>query len=231
MIFTGNYILAEKIDGPANVHDTIEGNILFEINDNVEVETTQTINKLLIVKVYIILPEDVQNKMIPKGTKLYDEKYNFIGKAINDIPYNGYFISKGVQLTSIQGYIHSCNIREESIVENQIEKIINRNNILRLNDFKTHIVSFDYYFDDQFGWTDTYIYYESTIHDPSPGDRVRLFFENNMLIGIIHYRKIDKPKHFKFINKYYSLLVPDYVSDETMNKVIILYDDFLISVD
>ena len=35
----------ERIDGPANIRDKINGKVLFTINDNILVETTPTENK------------------------------------------------------------------------------------------------------------------------------------------------------------------------------------------
>ena len=39
--------VGERINGPANIRDTVNGNVLFSLNDGVLIETSPAINKWL----------------------------------------------------------------------------------------------------------------------------------------------------------------------------------------
>lgn len=71
----------------------------------------------------------------------------------------------------------------------------NKNN-LTFNIFKNHMAEFQYTDGLKIPGYDnlsTYMTYENTIDDPSPLDRIRLLFENDRLVAIVHSRELNLP--------------------------------------
>jgi len=226
------FVIGEKIDGPANVRDSINGKVLFVLEDNIEVESEEIQNGWYFIGLEVRLPSNWDKWYFPKGYELYDEEGNHLGKSLQDIELYTRRIGKDCELTVLKGFTFKSNIRPLSIVEKQLEKIIIDNEELVLNTFKSHIANNNYRSDSQFQWIETYILYETWLEDPSPGDRIRLIFENNMLIGIIHTRAINSKNH-KSIQilgdwKLMSFLEP---KDAKNKKLITQYRSFLNSVD
>lgn len=79
-------VLGERIDGPANIRDTVNGKILFTLNDNVVVETTPTQNKWLVAGVFVMLtPKQIEDFRIMPGTDLISTDKNVIGKTLDTV--------------------------------------------------------------------------------------------------------------------------------------------------
>lgn len=180
---TGN---AEIIDGPANVRDEINGKLLFSLKNGVEVECEEVINDWHPIGFTAKVPEDLKDWTLPEGFKLYSYDGKYIGKTLASVK----FSAMDGNCAILSGYTYKLNIVDSSRIEFKIENIIIPDKQMKLSDFNKHIKKNDYKADNQFSWGMTYIYYETWITDLSPGARIRLIFENNNLIGIIHTRKL-----------------------------------------
>jgi hypothetical protein len=200
MLITSIFTFAERIDGPANIRQEIKGEIIFTINDNIEVDIGELKNDWYELVVSLTLTEEqFESSLIKKGEKLYNGKGE-IGVALKDLSLNSKYSGGGAPGVpkwygvDIYGYTFKGNIRPESIVEPVISKLIesNRQNLTILI-FRKHM--------DYFGYVDglkikdldkydTYMIYESILDDISPLDRIRLIFEGEKLIAIVHSRDL-----------------------------------------
>ena len=225
---------AEKIDGPANIRSGPNDILLFSLNDLVEVECTVFKNNWCKVMIRISLTDaDIfDNCYVKEGTTLFDWNGNEIGKTLNKVEFLGYSLKEDKKRIELQGYTHISNIKTNSIVENDLIQLASKKTHLNYTDLKEHISNFNYYKDKQFSGYMTYNYYESGIEDPSPGDRIRLFFKGNRLISIVHTRKLDLPNmNDNNVIWGYKMLTSDDIDINKKNKIIDLYKDFIKSVD
>lgn len=191
-------MISDRIDGPANIRDTINGKkILFSLDDNLIVECTEIKNDWQIVGLYVKL-DSIQNnsfKFIP-GDTLYNSDGFKIGITISETEIWMTGEDKGEFYGLIVGYTHKQNIKVESVIENVIVEIINSNkNEITIDDLKTLIETFKLetcsptsMADENGKW---YFQWDNSIDDPSPQDRITLIIEDNKLIGIVHARKIN----------------------------------------
>jgi hypothetical protein len=201
ILLTSTSIFAERIDGPANIRQEIKGEVIFSINDNVEVDIGDLKNDWYELVVSLTLTErQFELDIIKKGEKLFNGKGQEIGVALKDLRISSKYSGGGAPGVpkwygvDIYGYTFKGNIKPESIVEPVISKIIESNRLnLTLPIFKAHM--------DYFGYVeglkikdlnkyDTYMIYESILDDISPLDRVRLIFEGDKLIAIVHSREL-----------------------------------------
>tara|TARA_B100000508_G_C11397188_1_gene246389 strand:- start:123 stop:809 length:687 start_codon:yes stop_codon:yes gene_type:complete len=223
------FSFGEVIDGPANIRDTINGKLLFSLNDGTEVESTEEKNNWHEIGLIVRIPKTHEGWTIPKDYDLFTLDGTHIGKTISEVDIG---MKQDDNAALIMGYTFKGNIKDSSKVEVIIENMLNFKNTLYLADFKNHLSQFDYQDDDQFSWGNTYIYYESWIADPSPGARVRLIFDNKKLIGLIHTREIKLSNYDNYkILWDYKLLTNLSQDDERIDKIINDYIDFLHSVD
>lgn len=200
ILLTSTFSFAERIDGPANIRQEARGEVIFTLNDNVDVDIGELKNDWYELVVSLILMEkQFESGLIKKGEKLYSGKGE-IGVALKDLKLSSKYSGGGAPGVpkwygvDIYGYTFKGNIKPESIVEPAISKLIesNRQN-LSIQTFKKHM--------DYFGYVDglkikdleeydTYMIYESILDDISPLDRIRLIFEDENLIAVVHSRDL-----------------------------------------
>ena len=199
MLFLSIDLSAEMINGAANIRVEPQKDVIVSLNDSVEVRCTELRDNWYEIVFTIKVSEGV--KQIKKGEKLIDFDGNVIGIAINDIPLEtcSFWSSGGAPGNpkrfgiDIYGYAYKNNIYIWSIPENPLNQIIleNKDN-LTLATFNKFINDF------KFGkhgllkclapTLTEYMIYENDIEDPSPIDRIRLIFEEQKLIAIVHSR-------------------------------------------
>ena len=205
ILFISISMFAERIDGPANIRTGKNGVKLLTLFDNVEIDCTEPVNDWyqIGISIQIDLEQYEKVKPIEKGDTLKNWRNEIIGIALIDIPDSiSYIWSSGGAPGNpkrfgmeIFGSTFKSNIRPESIVEPVLKTIIEDNNgSLTLEKFRSHMTIFKY--QDGLGIPDyekltTYMVYENAIDDPSPLDRVRLIFEGNNLIAIVHSRELE----------------------------------------
>lgn len=205
---------AEMINGPANIRLEPQKDIIVSLYDSVEVRCTELRDNWYQIVFTIKVSEDVfeNQKDIKKGEKLIDFDGNIIGIAINDIPLttSSSWSSGGAPGNpkrcgmDIYGYTHNDNIYNWSIPENPLNKIIFENkNSLTLKTLNKFINDFKF---ENYGLLKNlapslteYMIYENDIDDPSPIDRIRLIFEGQKLIAIVHSRNLNTTD-FKTVN-------------------------------
>lgn len=194
-------VFAERIDGPANVRQTINGEVILSLNDNVKVDIGENKNGWYKIAISVTLTEEqFKNDILKRGAKLYNGRNEEIGVVLKDFSVSSTFSGGGAPGVpkwyggEIYAYTFKSNIRPESIVEPVISELINSNKTdLTLSVFKEHMKYFGYVDGLRIRDMDkykTYMIYESIIDDPSPLDRIRLVFENENLIAVIHSRAL-----------------------------------------
>ncbi len=189
-------IPGERIIGPANIRDTINGRVLFTLDDNISVECTEGKNNWHIVALDVrITPEELKNFKIAKGKTLLGIKGEKVGITINETPLWRSDENNGIRTGFIRGYTFKENIKPESIIENVLNKIIiEKGNEIFLNDLKGLIDSFQlkkYYNSSKTFEREWYDYGDNLIEDISPRDRITLIIENERLIGVVHSHQLN----------------------------------------
>jgi len=190
-------ILVERISGPANVRDAINGKILFNLDDNIKVECTEAKDNWLRVGLDALMNvTQSKNFKFQKGDTIFNshgEKIGIIKSDIQPLLNNKY---NGVETGFIAGYTNKANIKPESIIENVLTEIIeNKGNEVFINDLKRLIDSFQMRKctptsqpNENGEW---YYYGDNLLDDISPRDRITLIIENKKLIGVVHSHKLN----------------------------------------
>ncbi len=213
--------IGERINGPANVRDTIDGEILFTLNDNVWVESTLEENDWNIIGIMPTNPKsDFVNNHLKKGVKILVNG-EVIGETKKEVE-----VSMG-----LIGYTHKENIKTNTVIENALMNHFEKQKAKRnLEDFKNFITNFKLEQDDQFKGMSVYYNYESWIDDPSPMIRIGLVFKNEKLIAILHSRPltIEGTKDHKLDYAFDCLTFTD---TENSDEIIKTFNQFVNSVD
>lgn len=117
--------VGERINGPANIRDTINGNILFSLDDGVLIETSPIVNKWVKIGVYIKLaPEQIQAFKLEKNVSLFNEYGKSIGKTINPVEIT--MIEE--EIGYIEAYTHQDNLNMAFNPELELMKLLNSGN-------------------------------------------------------------------------------------------------------
>jgi hypothetical protein len=218
---------AELIDGPANFRDKPNGKVIFSLNNNVDVETSQhQKDGWYFAGVWVYLDRTaltyfyqgdviVGETKIRKGAKLYDIKNTEIGVAIEEISiWNCAFYDKKTNRyeLNIAGYTHPGNIRKDTAIERILENILNSTDDLSYNFLIKHIDAGCNEWPNDWAKNEPFkavIYPESVIDDLSPSARVALVFNKDQLAVILHQRpiKLQKYREVKQQPGYYSVII------------------------
>ncbi len=76
--------IGERINGPANIRDTVNGIVLFSLNDGVLIETSPAINKWVKIGVYVKLTgKQMEAFKLEKNIPLLNKAGKTIGKTIS----------------------------------------------------------------------------------------------------------------------------------------------------
>jgi hypothetical protein len=225
-----NPMLGERIDGPANLRKSINGKIIFSLNDNILVEATNPKNSWCEIGLYVqIGKEEQKNYYILPNKELKNEKGETIGKTIDTVEIG----ISNKNLGQIVAFSQSSNIKEKSIPEKQFLDQIKKNKQTK-SDFKNFMTTFNFekYDLNKTQNLEEYFIYENSLDDPSPQDRLTLLFENDTLIGFIHTRKIIHAnfKTFPLIREHYISFKNNYPKKK-MNLLISKKNHFYNSID
>ena len=180
--------VGEKISGPANIRDTVNGKILFSLNDGVIIETSPAINKWVKIGVYVKLTsKQVEDFKLEKNILLINEDGKTIGKTINSVEIS--MIEK--ELGYLEAYTHQDNINMAFNPEVQLMKILAMGNYQKkaLEPFMKKFGFTEYLEDNKLKFSQYFIY-ESTLVDLSPLDRITLLFDNQNVVGYFHTRNM-----------------------------------------
>lgn len=223
-------ILGERIDGPANLRDTINGKKILSLNDNILIETSPPIGQWLTVGLYVKLTkQQLEEFNILPNDDIISTEGETIGKALDTV--RVWMGQEDDGIGFIGGYTHTNNIKKGTYPETVLAKEIEKGNLsvntlqLFMSDFRFSPLEYD----QTLKLKGSYIY-ESTVVDPSPRDRITLLFNNeDKLVGIVHSRHI-KTNGFKTFSliRGHSLTIISNVSDQQIkdwkNKLITFYN-------
>ena len=214
-------IIGERIDGPANIRDTINGEIIFKLYDNVLVVCTPPKNGWHIIAIEPTNPpSDYSKNFIKKGTKILVGNL-VVGEAIQN-----------AEVTfGLRGYTQEANIKPETIIENALTPLLQKLDTTRsLLNFQKFINNFQLRKDDQF--KDYTVYYngENWIEDASPMHRIGLVFQNNRLVAILHSRPLKIINTIDYrLDRAFNCLV--YNDIKKPDKIVQMFNNFVNSVD
>lgn len=180
--------VVERINGPANIRDTVNGKILFSLPDGVNIETSPAINKWVKIGVYLKLtPKQIEKFQIEKGENLRNEKGDPIGVTLHQV--NISMVED--EIGYVEAYTHQDNINRAFNPEQELMKILTQgSNQKKAFDSYMKKFGFEEYQEDHILKYKQYFIYESTVVDFSPLDRITLLFNQNTLSGIFHTRNI-----------------------------------------
>lgn len=212
-------VIGERIDGPANIRDSINGKVMFKLFDNVLVETSLLENNWSTIGIYIKVDsiEDYKGYIKP-NQKLIDLEGNIIGETKDTVQ----IIMSGKDYWLIWGKTYKGNIKQESIPEVELINLIEKGNI-DSNQINRFIQNFNFMYDDRldFEGIKLYFIYQSTIIDPSPRDRISLLFDNSTFIGFVHSRNIESPKFKTYeLIRGHKLTIIKEINKSRLNKII-----------
>ena len=180
--------VGERINGPANIRDTVNGKILFSLNDGVIIETSPSINKWVKIGVYVKLTgKQIEAFKLEKNISLINEDGKTIGKTISQVEIS--MIEE--EMGYIEAYTHQDNINMGFNPEVQLMKILDMGNYQKkaLEPFMKKFGFTEYQEDNKLKFTQYFIY-ESTVVDFSPLDRITLMFDNQNVVGYFHTRNM-----------------------------------------
>lgn len=190
-------ILSERIDGPANVRDTVNGRILFQLNNNIPVFTTDTNNRWCRIGLKVFLSEDeYKAQIIPRGTRLWSNGVES-GVTMADVRFFGedaYKDYDGFTL-DLMGYTSMQNVRQETQPENILSRIIGGQGTTTLAEYADFIKGFQF-FKSTMGGFSVYQLDGGFVYGPSAPLRLLLVFQNDTLLGVVHLRKLG-PSPYK----------------------------------
>ncbi len=202
LFIISNCAISEVIDGPANVRDKINGEILFSLNDSVVVYPSYLDNKWYHIFVHALIKKDdlsKQDSALSVNTKIYNKYKKHIGTSINKIPVKVYNLKDGFYQITLQGVTFKNNIRKSFSITKEFEKLLNKGkSVPNKNDLINHIQNYDYNNWSNFSVFENYISYSSSMEDPSPGPELILFFKEKKLFAILHLFDL---KSNKFVYK------------------------------
>ena len=190
--FSDTLIRGERIDGPANIRDTVNGNLLFVLNDNVHVSATEAEGGWLQVGILADITEDEWNKnRIKKGSQIILDG-RVVGTAISDFTIGSMKTNEGL-LGEVVGYTSIKNIKPNTVPENALNKILNgREGPIKFDELDTYLKEFEIHsFDSLIKGAEGYMLHENWVDDPSPLLRLWFIFKDEELIGIFHSRALS----------------------------------------
>ncbi len=106
------------INGPANVRVSPKGTIFFSLNDGVTLQIISSSGDWYRIRLNAFFDKnDFSGEKLRKGTVIYDEKGNEIGKTLSKIAVRSASESGKQYVVPIEGYTFSGNIHRKSATE------------------------------------------------------------------------------------------------------------------
>jgi len=183
-------IQSERIDGPANSRDAINGKLLFSLNENVPVITADSSEKWYMIALTLDLTKpQFDSRIIPKGTFLHSNGME-VGKAKVDL-HLGDTIREGDDLKGIiMGYTSIQNIKPATLPENVLSRLLTDSSTLNLAQLHDFIKGF-HFVKSQMGHYPTFELDGGIVYGGAVFIRLLLVFDkDNRLMGIIHLRQL-----------------------------------------
>lgn len=183
-------IIGERIDGPANIRNKPNGEVLFELYDDVRVESTSLNGDWYEILIHADINfDEVGMNAMKEGREVFVD-----GKKVGKILKTANFATghgRDKAYVMLNGFSHKNNIRPNSIIENSFVSHLEKGK-REYNHWRTFIKEFQLEKEGiSYKKLQTYFNYESGIENPSSGFRMVLLFENKDLIGWMHSRKMN----------------------------------------
>lgn len=214
-------IIGERIDGPANIRNKPNGDILFELNDNALVEvSSKPENDWYEVLVFA----DIDYNEFGMDSILKDRPIIVNNDTIGKVT-KTHYVSTGqggnFAYAMLYGFTHKNNIKPETVIETIFKKNLTDNG-RDFSSWKKFIETFKLD-NDAVGYEafESFYNYENSIEDPSPGFRIVLLFKKQRLIGLIHSRElqIENTVTHKLNWSYYVTFFDDFAEREQLKFV------------
>lgn len=190
-------IIGERISGPANIRDTINGKILFTLNDSTLVTCTRQKDGWYEVGLQMEIPNSEYGEdTLRKGRKIVVGG-KVVGEVLSDM-YVSTSTTGKESWAELTGYTYKDNIYPRTIIEKVLVDYTAAARDRSLETFQPFIRSFALEEDRRLDSFVTFFNYENWIDDPSPLMRIQLVFRDNKLIGVVHSRPLKLPgtKHY-----------------------------------
>ena len=192
-IVTDTGIKGERIDGPANIRDTIGGMLLFRLNDNVLVSTTDTINKWCRIGLPVDLDaSQFHSLQIQKGNGIYAEGVQ-VGIALETVKLRRAFQQQQKLKGELEGYTSMQNIKPTTVPEKVISQIISLHRSFDVADLDDFIYAFRFSqsMEEHYPKMNGYYLNEGSLYGNPRPLRMFLAFNGRTLIAVVHNRKLD----------------------------------------
>jgi hypothetical protein len=184
-------ILRERIDGPANVRDKLNGRILFRLMDNVPVYTADSSGKWFRIAMEVDLSEDEsKSHSIAKDSRIYMNGRE-VGRAMERLNLEDFFSDYATpgHIGQIAGYTSVKNIKEKTLPENCLCQLISEGNSLTIQEAKDYIQGFRF-MEGQIGRFKDFQLDDGIVDGPSSMLRLDLIFYEDKLIAVVHQRNL-----------------------------------------
>ncbi|MBK3520053.1 hypothetical protein [Carboxylicivirga marina] len=221
-------IYGQQIDGPANCRDGINGEILYVLEDSTFIYAREPEDNWFKIRVDAHVDEkDYKNGHLVKGAKLYDINGKVIGVLQKDIEtYLDKWYAGGKNYTAvhIESYTFKSNIRNSTILEREIERIVSIEDDYERNEELKELISlfgFQYHSVSDYS---VFTYYE---YDNQLTCDIRMFiyFDNHDLIGIakggrkLNIKSIDRGKIDYEFDIYYFFPLTENAKQQFVEKM------------
>ena len=181
----------ERIQGPARVRETVNGKLIFTLNDLVLVYTTAPDKGWLQVGIVADLTaSEYACACIRKGSSI-KVKGQEVGRAVEELKMEVYKTSSGLQ-GDVKGYTPATHIRQATVPESTLESIIGRSPNPSREEMQPFLNRFRFQsFHSLMPSLTAYEISDTWIENTSDLPRLWLLFENDELLGVIHSRPLN----------------------------------------
>jgi hypothetical protein len=187
-----NLVITERINGPANIRDTINGIVAFSLNDSTPVTCTELKNGWFEIGVMSELADTEFNvDTLRAGTAIVVDG-KVAGKILVDMPVSTARTNTETW-AELTGFTHKDNIYSWSVIEHALTDYLAKQPDRSLESLKPFIKNFSLEADTLSHYT-SYFNYENWIDDPSALFRLSLLFDEDRLVGVLHSRPLTFPR-------------------------------------
>lgn len=218
-------VSGERIDGPANIREGINGKLLFKLQDNTPVETGFIENDWYPVGLWIDIDKKQEgNLRLLPGQKIFSNGIE-VGQAVDTVEMwtEGY----------IAGMTYKDNIIPSTIPEVQLSNMINKGktSLSELQPFidALQVEPMDWGMNNEIMELS---FYEGFIIDPSAMHRISLLFKNEQLIAVNHSRPMTLPDYKTYqLKRNYKMTIIGGLNKKEIEELVKDRNHLLNSVD
>jgi len=225
-------IIGERINGPANIRNIANGDVVFSLNDNTLVTCTEQQHGWYQVGLTMDLPDDAFGEGDLKKGQQIKVNGKVVGEILKDMHVS---TSRDNKRTwgELIGFTHANNIYPNTIIENAFLHWMDSTKDRTQDALKPFIKRFKLEEDHkEFAPYVINYNYENWINDPSAGYRLMLVFHNKRLIGVFNTRPITLPaaSHYA-LERGFSVEFYNDVAKEVRDDFMHQMSQFLLSAD